>query len=314
MDSCIDHILSINKTNIEIQKGNFSTWDYNKKLRDSFELSQNEKLKKEIRRLNDAAHERAGWSDKTEASKIGTHQADRGYIGHTAAKLMKRSKAIERRIKAETDAKEKLLKNIEESSPLKITPLSFHSKKFIECRSLSLYYDGRSVTDNLSFTVEQGDRISLSGKNGSGKSSVIKLITGDGNINFTGELKITSGLTISYLKQDASHLSGSLSDYERENGIDSSLFRAILRKLDFSREQFEKSLDSYSDGQKKKILIARSLSEKAHLYVWDEPLNFIDVISRIQIENLLFEYKPTLLFVEHDELFCKNIATKTIYL
>ena len=66
----------------------------------------------------------------------------------------------------------------------------------------------------------------------------------------------------------------------------------------------------FSGGQKKKVLIAKSLCEKAHLYVWDEPLNFIDVFSRLQIEELLREYSPTLLFVEHDREFCNNIATR----
>jgi lincosamide and streptogramin A transport system ATP-binding/permease protein len=60
------------------------------------------------------------------------------------------------------------------------------------------------------------------------------------------------------------------------------------------------------------VLIARSLCEKAHLHIWDEPLNFIDVISRMQIEELLFAYVPTMLFVEHDSEFCNNIATKLI--
>jgi len=70
----------------------------------------------------------------------------------------------------------------------------------------------------------------------------------------------------------------------------------------------------FSGGQKKKVLIARSLCERAHLLVWDEPLNYIDVISRIQIENLLLEYTPTILFVEHDRAFCDNIATKVVEL
>ncbi|MNO02480.1 Aliphatic sulfonates import ATP-binding protein SsuB [compost metagenome] len=70
----------------------------------------------------------------------------------------------------------------------------------------------------------------------------------------------------------------------------------------------------YSGGQKKKVLIAKSLCEKAHLLVWDEPLNFIDVISRMQIEDLLLAYAPTILFVEHDREFCERIATKQIRL
>ena len=91
-----------------------------------------------------------------------------------------------------------------------------------------------------------------------------------------------------------------------------SLFLAILRKLGFERVQFEKDMGDYSAGQKKKVLLARSLCQSAHLYVWDEPLNYIDVLSRIQIEELLQAFRPTLLFVEHDRVFCENIATKVV--
>ena len=71
-------------------------------------------------------------------------------------------------------------------------------------------------------------------------------------------------------------------------------------------------MSELSQGQKKKVLIAESLSQSAHLYIWDEPLNFVDVFSRIQIEELLLTFKPTLLFVEHDHAFVEKIATKVI--
>ncbi|MQH43668.1 ABC-F family ATP-binding cassette domain-containing protein, partial [Escherichia coli] len=94
------------------------------------------------------------------------------------------------------------------------------------------------------------------------------------------------------------------------NKIDETLFKTILRKLDFNREQFDKNMVDFSAGQKKKVLIAKSLCESAHLYIWDEPLNYIDIFSRIQIEKMILEYCPTLLFVEHDDAFCNNICTK----
>ncbi len=171
--------------------------------------------------------------------------------------------------------------------------------------------NGRGKTTFL--PVNQGYRIALCGKNGSGKSSVIKLICGE-EISYTGCFEKGSRLLISYVSQDTSYLSGNLSDYALQNEIDESLFKAILRKLDFSRIQFEKDIENFSEGQKKKVLIAKSLCEKAHLHIWDEPLNFIDVISRMQIENLLLEFKPTIIFVEHDSIFCNNIATEKIYL
>ena len=86
----------------------------------------------------------------------------------------------------------------------------------------------------------------------------------------------------------------------------------LLRKLDLEREQFEKNLEEYSGGQKKKVLIARSLSEQAHLYIWDESLNFIDVFSRMQIEELLTKYRPTMLLVEHDTAFVEKVGSKII--
>jgi len=116
------------------------------------------------------------------------------------------------------------------------------------------------------------------------------------------------------VSQDTSFLKGTLNAYAYENGIDESLFKALLRKLGFERVQFEKDMNNFSGGQKKKVLIARSLCEQAHLYVWDEPLNFIDVISRMQIEELLLQYQPTMIFVEHDITFQKNIATDVVVL
>ena len=73
-------------------------------------------------------------------------------------------------------------------------------------------------------------------------------------------------------------------------------------------------MGAYSAGQKKKVLLAASLCRSAHLYVWDEPLNFVDLFSRIQMEELLLEYRPTLLFVEHDEAFRERVATRRVSL
>ncbi|KOF56273.1 MULTISPECIES: Lsa family ABC-F type ribosomal protection protein [Clostridium] len=317
LDNCVDHILAINKTNIEIQKGNFSSWWSNKELQDGFELAENEKLKKDIVRLSSSSKRTSAWSDSVESSKHGTTSSgsklDKGYVGHKAAKMMKRAKNIEARQQNMIEEKSKLLKNIESNERLKITPLTFYDNKLVELTDVSIYYDDKIVCEGLNFTIEQGERIAIQGKNGTGKSSILKLICGE-DIPHSGIVKKNNQLSISYVSQDTSDLYGSLSEYAYKQRIDESLFKSILRKLDFSREQFEKNMKDFSGGQKKKVLIAKSLCEQAHLYIWDEPLNFIDVISRMQIEKLLIEYKPTILFVEHDRTFCEKVATKTIKL
>ena len=313
LDGCVDHILSINKTNIEVCRGNFSTWYENKQRQDAFELSENEKLKQEIRRLEGTAREKASWSDRAEATKIGNHVSDRGYVGHKAEKMMARSKAIEKRQNAAIEEKSKLLKNIERSDTLKIFQTPFRTKRLASLVDVSVCYGETPVCRSITFDIQQGDRIVLQGANGSGKSSIIKLICGE-KIPYTGELRIGTGLTISYVPQDASHLRGRLSDFARESGVDESLFLAMLAKLDVSKEQMEKDMSALSAGQKKKVLLARSICQPRHLHIWDEPMNYIDVISRMQIEELLLTFQPTILFVEHDKTFCDRIATKVVQL
>ena len=316
LDGCIDHILSINKSSIELQQGNFSSWWENKRRQDQFEQEQNDRLKRDIARLDDAARRAADWSDKTEQSKHVRNSGlrpDRGYIGHKAAKMMQRSKSIEaRRINA-AEEKADLLHNIETADALRLSPLTYHADRLLLLRDVSIRYGEQPVCEKVSFDLRRGERVALTGANGSGKSSLLKLILGQ-DIPFEGQFQRGSGLSISYVPQDASFLSGRLAEYAEQCGIDRSLFLAILRKLDFSRTQFEKDMSAFSAGQKKKVLIARSLCERAHLYVWDEPLNFIDILSRMQIEQLLERFRPTLLFVEHDRAFCDRIATKTVQL
>ena len=313
LDGCVDHILSINKANIEVCRGNFSTWYENKQRQDAFEQAENDKLKREIRRLEETARQKADWSDRVEATKIGFGPCDRGYIGHKAEKMMTRSKAIERRQQAAIEEKSKLLKNIERSDSLKIFQTPFHTKRLVSLRDVAICYGHAPVCEGITFEIQQGDRIALQGANGSGKSSIIKLICGQ-DIPYTGELRIGNGLQISYVSQDTSGLHGKLTDFARDSGIDESLFLALLAKLDVPKAQMEKDMSALSAGQKKKVLLARSLCQPMHLHIWDEPMNYIDVISRMQIEDLLLQFRPTILFVEHDKAFCENIATKVVHL
>ena len=312
LDGCVDHILSINKANIELQKGNFSSWLANKERQDAFEQAENDRLRADIRRLDEAARRAARWSDKTESEKHVRNSGlrpDRGYIGHKSAKMMQRAKSIEARRLDAAEEKAGLLHNIERADDLKLHPLSYRAETLAELTDVAV----QSVVEGVRLTIRRGARIALTGRNGSGKSSLLKLIAGQ-DIPHTGTVRLGSGLIVSYVPQDASFLSGSLSAYAETCGIDRTLFFAILRKLDFARVQFEKDMADYSAGQKKKVLLARSLCEQAHLYLWDEPLNYIDVFSRMQIEQLLTAYQPTLLFVEHDRTFCDKIATETVRL
>lgn len=324
LDASVDHILSINKTNMEVQKGNFTSWYENKQMQDQFEHSENQRLKKDIRHLEAAARQTGDWADQVESTKIGKKSmireksiGTRAYVGEKSRRMQMRRKNLERRQDRAINEKKGLLKNIEEAEELKLYPFNYRSSRILSLKDVVPYYAG-PVCKPVSFTLEQGQRISLEGKNGCGKSSILKLILGrefTGEIiSFEGNKEIPNNLKISYVSQDTSFLKGSLTEYSRKSGIEDSLFKALLRKLDFSREQLEIPMESYSEGQKKKVLIARSLCEQAHLYIWDEPLNFIDLYSRIQIEDLILKFQPTMLLVEHDDAFIEKVATEVIKL
>lgn len=356
LDSCVDHMLVINRTDIQVQKGNFSVWFENKERQDAFELDRQQQLKKDIGHLKEAARQTRNWGDQVEATKIGCRSgkyeknmgARRAYIGEKSRRMQQRRKNLERRQERAIEEKEGLLKNVETAQPLKLNPLSYHKEVLVTARDLQVGYGGRTVCGPVSFQVTRGSCLILDGKNGCGKSSLIKAIlnqsgfggeelfrtggsrTADGESDRkpdgrTGEgapglniregiLETGSGLRVSYISQDTSHLRGSLGEYAEWWKVEESLMKALLRKLDFAREQFDKPMEQYSEGQKKKVLIARSLCQQAHLYVWDEPLNYIDIYSRMQIEELIRVWKPTLLCVEHDSAFGEAVGAERVRL
>ncbi len=316
LDGCTDHILAINKNGVEVQSGNFSQWFENFGRAQAFEAARNEKLEKEILRLKKTASRTAVWADKTEDSKNGKGssglKADKGYVGHKAAKLMKRAVAAKERTLLAAEERKGLLKNTEEIENFKLYPLDYRADRLLSFAGTEIFYGNVKVCGPLNFEILRGERVALNGVNGSGKSSVFKLITG--NISgATGVFKVGAGLKISYVPQTAEGLCGRISDLAAEAGIEESLFNAVLSKLGFGGD-LSGDISSFSAGQKKKVLLVKSLLESAHLYVWDEPLNYIDLYSRIQIENMIKEYKPTMLFVEHDEAFRNSVATKIIEL
>lgn len=314
IDCCVDHIISINKNDIEIQKGNFSTWWINRQNQDNFELMQNERLKKDILKLQESAKERLGWATQVEKSKnkrVSGLRPDKGYIGHKSAKMAKSAKVIEQRRNKAIEEKGKLLKNIEKQDDLFLNSIEIKKETIIVVKDLSIFYGDKEVAKNINFNVEYGDKLAVCGVNGSGKTSLLKILCGE-DIKHYGKIYKDSKLKISYVSQQYEWTEGNLIEFAKEYKLDQTKFFTMLFKLGFKREQFNADIKKFSEGEKKKILIAKSLCEEANLYIWDEPLNYIDVISRLQIEHLLENTDITLIFVEHDMTFVKNIANKIV--
>lgn len=314
LNRCVDHVLSLNRSDAWVMQGGYDAWEERWNRQNQQEIDRNRQLKGEITRLEESARRAASWSQKGEKGKYHVPSSvsavtDRGYVGARSAAMMKRSLSTLRRREKAVEEKQGLLHNLEMVGDLRLTTLSHPKQVLVSVQEGRVVYGGRTVCDGIRFQLRQGDRAALTGPNGAGKSSILKTLCGLSDA-LQGTVHLASGLIISYVPQETDFLHGSMGDYIRQRGMDEPMFKAILRNLDMGRESFERDMASLSQGQKKKVLLAQSLCTPAHLYIWDEPLNYIDVLSRVQIEKLILEYQPTLLLVEHDKAFVQQVTNR----
>ncbi len=123
---------------------------------------------------------------------------------------------------------------------------------------MQIKYDNKTIFSKTAFEIKTGDRIAITGKNGVGKSSLLKLLLGD-SLPYEGTLKIVNDLKISYVSQGTEELKGTLKQFAKENKVEESIFKAMLSKMGIAKEEFEKDITQMSEGQKKKVLLAKSI-------------------------------------------------------
>jgi lincosamide and streptogramin A transport system ATP-binding/permease protein len=309
LDGCVDHIISINRSGVRVNQGNYSTWKQQSDLELEYEIRQNEKLKREIRQLKKAAQQRRDWSDSKEKTKLAAY--DRGFVGHKAAKQMKRALVIEERIQHNLEEKQQLLKNYEKERILKLQSPKKVPEQLLRIQDLTVKFRDKTIFEKFSLSVCKGERIAIIGGNGSGKTTLFNVICGtidyhSGTIDLPGYLKLLRTYQVPRWQ------SGFLREYLQAENVDETRFRQILGVLNVEGDIFDRPLESYSQGQLKKVDLCLSFMSPAHLMLWDEPLNYIDILSREQIEQVVLDYSPTLLFIEHDKYFVDRIATDVV--
>ena len=271
--------------------------------------------------MKKTAAEKAEWSRSRETDKYGKPSEkgsggvfDTGAIGARAARTMKRSKNIENRMYDQIEAKEGLLKDLEDVDRLTMNYHESRHGQLLKVENLSLSYPEQSpLFVPLSFELARGKITALTGPNGIGKSSVLHYLLGTFAGEASGEL-LRPNVKISYVRQNYENNHGTLQDFAEENQLDYSTFLNNLRKLGMERNVFQNRIEEMSMGQRKKVELAKSLAQTAELYIWDEPLNYLDVFNQKQLEELLLSVKPTMLLVEHDQTFLENIQAEQILL
>ena len=310
VDSIVDHILSINKSNIYIEKGGYSSWQKNKDMKDHYEYKTSERLKREIKNLEEATKRTRKWSQDKESEKIGS-KGDKGYIGSKSARLMKRAINFEKRMNKNLEEKKELLKNFEFARDIIVKQEETDLETLMYVKNITIAYGDHVVIKNLSFNINKGERIWIKGINGSGKTSLIKAILGQVDLR-EGQIAIESGIKLVYSSQIPRWQSGYLLDKMKEENIPRHWFQMVLNYFDIDETYYSRPIESFSEGEKKKVDIARSLMGTEHILVWDEPLNYVDLTIRTQIEKAILKYQPTMIFVEHDSYFGQHVATDVI--
>lgn len=307
-----DHLLAIERNDIQLLATTYSSYEADKKRRDAFEWSQNAKLKSEISRLKQSARDKADWSLNREKEKYGNPKAkgsgsvsDKGFVGARAARQMKKAKGLSKRLDKEMNEKSRLLKNIEKIDQLTMHYTPTHHHALIDKDDIQLRINDRTLFSPINIQLQQGQIIAITGENGIGKSVLM---------NYIYQIAIHKGLQVSYLSQLYDNNEGDLWSFSETNQLDYPEFLNNLRKLGMERQVFQQKIEHMSLGQQKKVALAKSLSESATLYIWDEPLNYLDVDNQKQLEALLKSVSPTMILVEHDVGFINEVADQIIAL
>lgn len=322
LNQVTNHVLAIENTEIHLYQGNYASYEDTKEKRDKFNREKNEKLRGQIKTLNASRQRIKGYSLQSENNKkASAHKNEihadinKGFFGHKAAKIMKRSKNIERRMNKDIQDRKGLIRNVESVPELEMNFQPNYHSTLLETRHLDLKVQDKKLFKDLNLIVKKRGIVSLEGKNGSGKSTFLKSVLNKNiDVTYQGILSLTNGLKISYLPQNFVEYSGTLAEFVQKEHLSYEKMLNMLRKMGFPRTSFETRIEEMSMGQQKRVAIAKSLVEEADLYLWDEPANYLDVFNQDQLIDVLKKVKPAMLLVEHDEYFISQVASKRIKL
>jgi len=190
-------------------------------------------------------------------------------------------------------------------------------KLVFDIEHLSVSYDDQVLIKDFSAIVLRGDRIGLVGDNGVGKTTLIKAILGD--IPHQGTVKVGTQLEVAYfdqlrnqldLEKSVSENVSEGSDFVDVNGQRRHIY-SYLQDFLFSPERARTPVKALSGGERNRVLLAKLLLKPSNLIVMDEPTNDLDMVTLELLEEMLAEYKGTLLLISHDRAFMDNVVTST---
>jgi ATP-binding cassette, subfamily F, member 3 len=185
----------------------------------------------------------------------------------------------------------------------------------VAMEKVALGYNGEPVVENISFDLYRGDRVGLIGRNGSGKSTILKALIGELE-PIKGKIRLGTNVDVAYFDQELSDLNYSTTVleniWELDPTADVHKIKSFLARFGFTGEYSDKPVVSLSGGEKTKLCLGRLLYHPANFLILDEPTNHLDIDAREALENALLEYEGTCLIVSHDRFFLDRVVNRII--
>lgn len=292
LDNVVTRIVDIVEGEAELYQGNYSFYAVEKEERYLQKLAQFEQEQKKIKQLEEAARKMHEWANN----------ADNPAMHRKAFAVEKR---IERMEKTDKPLKERAIS-------ASFGQESFSGKEIAVFKDISKSYNNNKVLDNISMTLFKGDRIALLGKNGCGKTTLLKIITGEEEAD-TGTAKLGESIKYALLQQnivfekpertvlDTISYDLELADKEARN---------MLAAYKFKGNDVFKKIEALSGGEKTRLRLCILMQKDVNMLILDEPTNHLDIASREWIEECVEDFSGTILFVSHDRYFINRFAEK----
>ncbi|QNO14196.1 Msr family ABC-F type ribosomal protection protein [Alkalicella caledoniensis] len=314
LDEVVDKIWELKNGRITEYWGNYS--DY---VRQKEEEHQNETVKyqrfvAERDRLQKAVEEKRKQANKIEqkansgAKKKNTQSA--GRLGHQKPtgskqkKLYNAAKSIENRIEALGDVEAP--ENTRSIRFRQSKALQLHNPYPIIGSEITKQLGGKLLFDNASFNIPLGSKVALTGGNGTGKTTLLKMI-----LNQEDGITVSPKAMMGYFAQNGYKYNQALGIIEfmtQDCDYNTSEIRSVLASMGFAQTDISKKLSVLSGGEIIKLLIAKMLLGPYNILLMDEPSNFLDLPSIEALERLMKDYKGTIVFVSHDKGLIDNVA------
>ena len=291
LDRVVRRVIEIHDGKAEFYAGNYSFYVEEKERRYEEKLKQYEKEQAKLEQLQEAADKLHLWA----------------FMGND--KLHKRAFSIEKRMERirTTDKPTK-----ERRLDIKFWESEFRGDEVLTIKELKKSFDGRTLFDHVNLEVIGGERIALLGDNGTGKSTLLKILLGEEEPD-SGKLRMGPTVKVGYLPQIIrfSHPERNLVDtmiYDQDCSTQTA--RNRLAAFNFRGEDVFKPVSALSGGEQSRLRLCMLMDEKINLLILDEPTNHLDVASREWIEEAVESYEGNLLFVSHDRYFINRFATR----